>query len=66
MIGRYKLELHLFSKPDNLDKTPAVFLGGALYFFKTEVESVYQTDPVILLDHHGDLIRLRTPQLCRS
>ncbi len=53
MIGRYKLEFHLFSKPENTDKTPVVFLGGAFQSFtsfKTEVELVYQTHPVILLD----------------
>ena len=53
MIGRYKLEFHLFSQPENLDKTPVVFLGGAFQSFtsfKTEVELVYQTHPVILLD----------------
>ena len=53
MIGRYKLEFHLFSKPENLHLTPVVFLGGAFQSFtsfKTEVELVYQTHPVILLD----------------
>jgi pimeloyl-ACP methyl ester carboxylesterase len=53
MIGRYKLEFHLFSQPENSDKTPVVFLGGAFQSFtsfKTEVELVYQTHPVILLD----------------
>ncbi|CCK76250.1 MAG: alpha/beta hydrolase [Oleispira antarctica] len=53
MIGRYKLEFHLFSQSENLDKTPVVFLGGAFQSFtsfKTEVELVYQTHPVILLD----------------
>lgn len=53
MIGRYKLEFQLFSKPENLSKTPVVFLGGAFQSFvsfKTEVELVYQTHPVILLD----------------
>jgi pimeloyl-ACP methyl ester carboxylesterase len=53
MIGRYKLEFQLFSQPENLDKTPVVFLGGAFQSFtsfKYEVELVYQTHPVILLD----------------
>lgn len=53
MIGRYKLEFQLFSQPENLDKTPVVFLGGAFQSFtsfKTEVELVYETHPVILLD----------------
>ena len=53
MIGRYKLEFHLFSKPENVHLTPVVFLGGAFQSFtsfKTEVELVYQTHPVILLD----------------
>lgn len=53
MIGRYKLEYHLFSHPENLDNTPVVFLGGAFQSFtsfKSEVELVYQTHPVILLD----------------
>lgn len=53
MIGRYKLEFQSFSKPENLNKTPVVFLGGAFQSFvsfKTEVELVYQTHPVILLD----------------
>ena len=53
MIGRYKIEFHLFSQPENLGKTPVVFLGGAFQSFtsfKTEVELVYQTHPVILLD----------------
>ena len=53
MVGRYKLEFHLFSQPENLGKTPVVFLGGAFQSFtsfKTEVELVYQTHPVILLD----------------
>lgn len=53
MIGRYKLEFQLFSKPENLHLTPVVFLGGAFQSFtsfKTEVELVYQSHPVILLD----------------
>lgn len=53
MIGRYKLEFQLFSQPENLDKVPVVFLGGAFQSFtsfKSEVELVYQTHPVILLD----------------
>ena len=53
MIGRYKLEFHLFSQPENLGKAPVVFLGGAFQSFtsfKSEVELVYQTHPVILLD----------------
>lgn len=53
MIGRYKLEFQLFSQPENLGKTPVVFLGGAFQSFtsfKYEVELVYQTHPVILLD----------------
>lgn len=53
MIGRYKLEFQAFSKPENLNTTPVVFLGGAFQSFvsfKTEVELVYQTHPVILLD----------------
>ncbi len=53
MIGRYKLEFQLFSQPENLGKIPVVFLGGAFQSFtsfKTEVELVYQTHPVILLD----------------
>lgn len=53
MIGRYKLEFQSFSKPENLNKTPVVFLGGAFQSFvsfKTEVELVYQTHPVVLLD----------------
>lgn len=53
MIGRYKLEFQAFSKPENLNKAPIVFLGGAFQSFvsfKAEVETVYQTHPVILLD----------------
>jgi pimeloyl-ACP methyl ester carboxylesterase len=53
MIGRYKLEFHLFSQPENVGKIPVVFLGGAFQSFtsfKSEVELVYQTHPVILLD----------------
>jgi pimeloyl-ACP methyl ester carboxylesterase len=53
MIGRYKLEFQFFSQPENVGKTPVVFLGGAFQSFtsfKTEVELVYQTHPVILLD----------------
>jgi pimeloyl-ACP methyl ester carboxylesterase len=53
MIGRYKVEFQLFSQPGNLGKTPVVFLGGAFQSFtsfKTEVELVYQSHPVILLD----------------
>jgi len=53
MIGRYKLEFQFFSQPENRDKTPVVFLGGAFQSFtsfKSEVELVYQTHPVILLD----------------
>ena len=53
MIGRYKLEFHLFSQPENVGRTPVVFLGGAFQSFtsfKSEVELVYQTHPVILLD----------------
>jgi pimeloyl-ACP methyl ester carboxylesterase len=53
MIGHYKLEFQLFSKPENLHLTPVVFLGGAFQSFtsfKSEVELVYQSHPVILLD----------------
>lgn len=53
MVGRYKLEFQCFSHKENIGKTPVVFLGGAFQSFtsfKTEVELVYQTHPVILLD----------------
>ncbi|NRA25171.1 MAG: alpha/beta hydrolase [Oleispira sp.] len=53
MIGRYKVEFQLFSQPENRDRTPVVFLGGAFQSFtsfQTEVELVYQSHPVILLD----------------
>ncbi|HCM06698.1 MAG TPA: alpha/beta hydrolase [Oceanospirillales bacterium] len=53
MIGRYKLEYQVFSKPENSHLTPVVFLGGAFQSFtsfRCEVELVHQTHPVILLD----------------
>ena len=53
MIGRYKLEFQMFSKPENIHLTPVVFLGGAFQSFtsfRCEVELVYQSHPVILLD----------------
>jgi len=53
MIGRYKIEFHAFCAPGNENNHPVVFLGGAFQSFasfKSEVELVYQTHPVILLD----------------
>lgn len=53
MIGRYKIEFHAFCQPGNEDNCPVVFLGGAFQSFasfKNEVELVYQSHPVILLD----------------
>lgn len=49
----YKVEYLAFSAPENLGKTPVVFLGGAFQSFisfKNEVELVYGTHPVVLLD----------------
>lgn len=53
MLGQYKVEYQAFSLPGNSHKTPVVFLGGAFQSFtsfKTEVELVYTTHPVILAD----------------
>lgn len=53
MLGRYKVEYQAFSLPDNSHKTPVVFLGGAFQSFssfRSEVERVYTTHPVILAD----------------
>ncbi len=49
----YKVEFQAFSSPDNLHKPPVVFLGGAFQSFtsfKSEVELVLSTHPVILAD----------------
>lgn len=49
----YKIEYLAFCHAENLHKTPVVFLGGAFQSFisfKSEVELVYTTHPVILLD----------------
>lgn len=49
----YKVEFLAFSNPANQGKTPVVFLGGAFQnfaSFKSEVERVYNTHPVILVD----------------
>lgn len=52
--GREYLVEHLsFCAPENQGKTPVVFLGGAFQSFvsfKSEVELVYGTHPVVLLD----------------
>jgi pimeloyl-ACP methyl ester carboxylesterase len=53
MLGRYKVEYLAFSLPENQHKTPVVFLGGAFQSFnsfRSEVERVYTTHPVILAD----------------
>ena len=53
MLDRYKVEYQAFSLPENSHKTPVVFLGGAFQSFssfRTEVELVYTTHPVILAD----------------
>ena len=53
MLGRYKVEYQAFSLPENQHKTPVVFLGGAFQSFnsfRSEVELVYTTHPVILAD----------------
>lgn len=49
----YKVEFQAFSDPANAHKTPVVFLGGAFQSFssfKSEVELVLSTHPVILAD----------------
>lgn len=49
----YKVNYLAFCAPENIDKTPVIFLGGAFQSFisfKSEVELVYGTHPVILLD----------------
>lgn len=51
--SHYKVEYLAFSLPENAHKTPVVFLGGAFQSFvsfKSEVELVYTTHPVILAD----------------
>jgi len=51
--GQYKVEFQAYSLPENLHKTPVVFLGGAFQSFtsfKSEVELVVSTHPVILAD----------------
>lgn len=53
MLDRYKVEYQAFSLPENSHKTPVVFLGGAFQSFssfRSEVELVYTTHPVILAD----------------
>lgn len=53
MLDRYKVEYQAFSLPENRQKTPVVFLGGAFQSFssfRSEVERVYTTHPVILAD----------------
>lgn len=52
-VGSYRVEFQAFSKPEHIKKTPVIFLGGAFQSFvsfKHEVEWVYQTHPVILID----------------
>lgn len=49
----YKVEFQAFSHPENQNKTPVVFLGGAFQTFssfRNEVELVLSTHPVILAD----------------
>ncbi|MBE0483718.1 MAG: alpha/beta hydrolase [Bacterioplanes sp.] len=53
MLGKYKVEFQAYSLPENQHKTPVVFLGGAFQSFvsfKSEVELVLTTHPVILAD----------------
>ncbi|WP_420590857.1 alpha/beta fold hydrolase [Bacterioplanoides sp.] len=53
MLDSYKVEYQAFSLPENSHKTPVVFLGGAFQSFssfRSEVELVYTTHPVILAD----------------
>ncbi|MFY9179783.1 MAG: alpha/beta hydrolase [Venatoribacter sp.] len=49
----YKVEFQAFSHPENLGKTPVVFLGGAFQTFssfRNEAELVLSTHPIILAD----------------
>lgn len=49
----YKVNYLALCAPENLGNTPVIFLGGAFQSFvsfKSEVELVYGTHPVILLD----------------
>ena len=51
--GRYKVEYQAFSRPENQHKSPVIFLGGAFQSFtsfRSEVEQVLTTHPVILAD----------------
>lgn len=51
--GQYKVQYQAFSSPENLHKSPVVFLGGAFQSFssfRSEVEAVVTTHPVILAD----------------
>lgn len=53
MLGQYKVEFQAYSLPENRHKIPVVFLGGAFQSFtsfKSEVELVLTTHPVILAD----------------
>lgn len=49
----YKVEYQAFCLPENLGKTPVLFLGGAFQnfaSFRSEVELVLSTHPIILAD----------------
>ncbi|WP_430462395.1 alpha/beta fold hydrolase [Thalassolituus sp. LLYu03] len=51
--GQYKVQYQAFSLPENLHKSPVVFLGGAFQSFssfRAEVELVIATHPIILAD----------------
>ncbi|HBS42199.1 MAG TPA: alpha/beta hydrolase [Oceanospirillales bacterium] len=51
--GDYRIEFQAFSAPENTDKTPVMFLGGAFQSFssfRTEVEAMIPHCPVILAD----------------
>lgn len=49
----YKVEYQAFCLPENLSKTPVLFLGGAFQnftSFRSEIELVLATHPIILAD----------------
>lgn len=52
-LGQYRVEYKAYCLPENRQKTPVVFLGGAFQSFtsfRNEVELVHTTNPVILID----------------
>ncbi|WP_370293681.1 alpha/beta fold hydrolase [Thalassolituus sp.] len=53
MVGEYKVEFLAYESPDNMDKAPVMFLGGAFQSFssfRNEVEQILEHCPVILAD----------------